>query len=137
MKLKGQKIIIWCLIFSLLLPSFSVSAFASEVSGEIEPVATGQEDELFEDAVSQNDVTEKIEIKKDNSEDNINEKELSENSEQVTETLTELLEEDNVEHSKNKLENFFTNIISYTPAVLFLRHNRLSSPKNSASIVSR
>lgn len=54
MWLNGKKIIIWSLILSLLLPSFSGAVYASEVSSEIETVEIIQEEGLIENTVSEN-----------------------------------------------------------------------------------
>ena len=113
MKRSSHKIIICCLIFSLLLPNFSVSVLASEVSGESEPEAIIQEekleDELFEDAVSENDVTEDDAIEDENSEDNADDKEFEEDfyedSEQAEENFIGLPERNNIELLDNNVEN--------------------------------
>ncbi len=120
MKRSCQRIIIWFLVFSLLLPNFSVSVYANEVSDEIETEKIIQEKKteciLIEDSLSGNDVTEETIIEEENLEDNSCEntefeedvENFSENNEQA-EHFKEFSEENNGEQLNDDLENLFEN----------------------------
>ena len=71
---KSQKIIIWCLIFSLLLPNFSISVFASDASLESKTVTAipSEKVEAVSSIMSENEILDETAF----NEENFNEKPL-------------------------------------------------------------